>query len=300
MTPKPIYVETEIHTSIEKLWEATQTPSLHEQRDIRFSSITYLPKKEGEEQHFSYKRSLGPLIEIEGWGVSAGSYDSKNGTRSSSLHFGANTSLSPIKEGKGYWKYSPRQENVNFITQYNYEVPFGKIGGFFDAILIRPMIGWGTALSFDVLKNWLEKGESPAAQYMRFFSSWMISLFFCFIWFYHGLIPKLVLMHPDEITMITNLVPLSEMTGYRLVQLAGILEICFAVTWLVLRNKRKLFMLQIFIFPLLTIGAIAANPASLMAPFNPLTFNISLWVLSIAGFILSKELPSSRNCIRKG
>ena len=52
MKTKPIYVEINIEAPMDELWEATQNPSLHEQWDIRFSSITYLPKKENEAQLF--------------------------------------------------------------------------------------------------------------------------------------------------------------------------------------------------------------------------------------------------------
>lgn len=46
MKPKPIYVEVPIKTDIEDVWNTSQTPELHEQWDLRFSSITYLPKEE--------------------------------------------------------------------------------------------------------------------------------------------------------------------------------------------------------------------------------------------------------------
>ncbi|MGG0892460.1 DoxX-like family protein [Cytobacillus horneckiae] len=299
MEAKPIYVEINIHSSLDQVWEATQTPSKHEQWDIRFSSIKYLPKAEGEPQHFTYERTVLPPFKIKGWGISAGDHNGKNGARTSSLHFGTNMKSSPIKEGKGYWKYEPQDEHVNFMTQYDYEVPFGKFGSLIDRILIRPLMGWGTALSFDVLRRWLENSESPRSQYMRFFCSWLITFFFCFIWIYHGLVPKLIFMHPKEITMITDLIPLSYETGYRLVQIAGGLEIFFGVCLLIFSRKRLLFFAMALLFPLLAIVAITADPQALQAPFNPLTFNLSLMVLSIIGFFLHKELPSARNCRRK-
>jgi len=46
MSKKEIYVEIEIDGSIEDVWEKSQNPALHEQWNIRFSSITYLPKHE--------------------------------------------------------------------------------------------------------------------------------------------------------------------------------------------------------------------------------------------------------------
>jgi len=57
--------------------------------------------------------------------------------------------------------------------------------------------------------------------------------------------------------------------------------------------------MQIIIFPLLTIAALVADPTSVQAPFNPLTFNSALLLLSIVGFSLSKDVPSAKSCKRK-
>ena len=161
MKKNPIYVEIEIDSDIDKVWEASQNPDMHSQWDLRFSSITYLPKKEDEPQMFTYKRAVPPLFTVEGWGKSIGTINKADGTRSSSLHFGTDQWFSPIKEGKGYWKYEPLQKGTKFLTQYDYEANFGSFGKTFDAFVFRPIIGWGTALSFDVLKRWLERVSPP-------------------------------------------------------------------------------------------------------------------------------------------
>jgi len=299
MKNKPIYVEIELHTDMDQLWDATQTPNLHEQWDLRFSSITYLPRQENQPQHFSYKTKLGFGLHIEGWGATVGTYARKDGTRTSSLHFGTNDTISIIKEGKGYWQYKPDINSITFLTQYDYDINFGRIGQVVDRLVFRPLIGWATALSFDVLKRWLEKGETPSSQYIRFFSSWMITLLFFFIWIYHGLVPKLVNMHPDEISMVKHLLPMSASEAYWMVTIIGIAEMIFGVIWLLYKNKRRLFVLQIILFPLLTLSAVLAEPSLLIHPFNPLTFNISLLVLSIVGFLMSKDVPTATSCKRK-
>ena len=81
---------------------------MHEQWDLRFSSITYLPKEEGEPQSFTYSRTVGPFINVEGWGKSVGTFHKEDGSRTSSLHFGTDQWISPIREGRGYWKYEPQ------------------------------------------------------------------------------------------------------------------------------------------------------------------------------------------------
>ncbi|TWT26368.1 DoxX-like family protein [Planomicrobium sp. CPCC 101110] len=299
MKTKPIYVEIDIKSDMESLWKATQTPKLHEQWDLRFSAITYLPKKENEAQNFIYETVMGLGLTIAGWGKSIGSFDGKDGSRTSSLHFGTSQPISIIREGKGYWKYRPHSNSVNFLTQYDYNVNWGKFGRVVDFCFFRPAIGWATALSFDVLKRWLENGESPALQYVRFFSSWLIAFLFSFVWFYQGLVPKLLSLHPQEVLMAQSLLGTSASQAETAVLLIGTAEILFGFFWLFYKGKRKLFEIQLVLFPALTASAFWAESASFVHPFNPLTFNIALFALSIIGFGLSKNLPTARSCKRK-
>lgn len=298
MKRKPIYVEITIESEIDKLWEATQKPDLHEQWDLRFSSITYLPKEENQPQHFEYKTNIGFGLNIAGWGKSVGTFHAKDNSRTSSLHFGTDQAISIIREGKGYWKYKPEQNSITFLTQYDYETNFGAIGRFFDMLVFRPLIGWATALSFDVLKRWLEKGDSPSSQYGRFFTHWMITFLFSLVWIYQGLVPKLITMHPEEISMTKSLLTLTTSQASLAVIGIGSAEVLFGLIWLFYKNKRRLLGLQIILFPLLTLSAIFAEPVSLSHPFNPLTFNLTLLVLSIIGYFIGKDIPSAKSCKR--
>ncbi|NYF25473.1 DoxX-like family protein [Sporosarcina sp. JAI121] len=299
MNRKPIYVEIPIQAEIEKVWDATQKPNMHEQWDLRFSSITYLPKDEGKPQEFLYSRTVGPFINVVGWGKSVGSFHKEDGTRSSSLQFGTDQWISPIREGRGYWKYEPQKDGVKFLTQYDYDVNCGRIGKVADKLAFRPLIGWATALSFDVLKRWLEQGEAPRSQYLRFFSTYLMTLLFAFIWMYQGLVPKIIGMHIEERAMVGNALALSENGITTSVLLIGILEVLLGIIWLVYRNKKQLFRLQLILFPLLTIAAIITVPATAIHPFNPVTFNLSLMVLSIIGWSISKDVPSATSCKRR-
>src|SRR5699024_7787066 len=181
----------------------------HEQCDSHFTYITYLQKEIDEPQLFTYTRKLMPGLKISGWGESIGNHEKSDGTKSSSLHFGTSQKISPIKEGRGYWQYIPNEksDDVTFLTEYNYEPNYGKIGKLLDKVVFRPLMGWGTALSFDILKRWLGKEESPAMQYMRFLMTYGLTLFFAFVWVYHGLVPKIMAMHPEEIMMTGELFP---------------------------------------------------------------------------------------------
>lgn len=297
MKPKPIYVEIPIHVPVEGVWEASQQPDLHAQWDLRISSISYLQKEEGQPQLFTYTRKVGPLT-VEGWGKSSGTIFSDSGARSSSLHFGTDMKISPIKEGRGYWKYEPTEQGTKFLTQYDYTVNCGLLGQAVD-LLFRPLMGYATAVSFDVLKRWLEKGEAPAAQYLRYFISLMLTIFFAFIWIYQGLVPKLIARHPDERSMVASGLALADQQAAEAVMIIGAAEVLFGILWLVWRKKRGLLLLQAVLFPLLTVAALVTSPQAALYPFNPVTFNISLIVLTIIGLWIGKDVPTAASCKRK-
>lgn len=298
MKSKPIYVEIPIDVPLQRVWDASQDPELHAQWDLRFSSIHYLPKEEDQPQRFTYTRTVGPFVTVEGWGESSGTAYSDSGSRSSSLHFGTNQKISPIREGRGYWKYEPMGEGTKFLTQYDYQTNFGKVGQQVDK-LFRPLMGYATAVSFDVLKRWLERGETPISQYRRYFTMQLLTVFFAFLWIYQGLVPKLLAMHPQEKAMVASGLSLSDASATNIVYVLGLAEVLFGVVWLLYRNKQHLLFLQIVAFPLLTIAALVVAPETAIHPFNPVTFNVALIVLTSIGFLLSKDVPTATSCKRK-
>src|SRR5699024_9809943 len=223
-----------------------------------------------------------------------------DGTRSSSLHFGTPQKISPIKEGRGYWQYVPNEatNDVTFLTAYNYETNYGKVGKILDKFIFRPLMGWGTALSFDVLKRWLEKDENPTSQYMRFISTTMLTMFFAFVWVFHGLVPKIIAMHPEELFMTGKLFPVAEPLLQKVIIGIGMIEIIFGLVWLFYPYKRHLFALQFVLFPVLMLSAITSDIQMAAHPFSPVTFNIALSLLSVIGFIASKDVPTAKHCQR--
>lgn len=100
MKQKPIYVELPIYAPLEQVWRATQDPAKHEKWDLRFSSITYLPKKNEEEpQSFLYQTNIGFGLSIAGWGESVGTHHVEDGSKTSALRFGTDQKRSLITEG---------------------------------------------------------------------------------------------------------------------------------------------------------------------------------------------------------
>ncbi|MDQ2850030.1 MAG: SRPBCC family protein, partial [Actinomycetota bacterium] len=69
--------------------------------------------------------------------------------------------LSPMGDGRGYWRYLPTERGTTFITGYDYEPGFGRPGALLDRLVTRRVIGWMTALSFDRLRIWAETDQAP-------------------------------------------------------------------------------------------------------------------------------------------
>lgn len=156
----PIYVEARIRAPLDDVWEKTQRPELHERWDLRFTSIEYLPRADGEPQRFRYATRLGFGLRVEGTGESVGGRDGAAG-RMSALTFRSRDRKSLIREGSGYWRYVETGDGVRFLTQYDYEPRWGLAGRVVDRLVFRPLLGWATAWSFDRLRLWLERGIPP-------------------------------------------------------------------------------------------------------------------------------------------
>uniref|UniRef100_UPI0034D43D9F DoxX-like family protein n=1 Tax=Bacillus wiedmannii TaxID=1890302 RepID=UPI0034D43D9F len=271
---------------------------IHTEWDARFTEISYLEKKEGEPQKFLYKTKIGFGLEIAGEGESIGEIRKETGERISSLKFWTDNKLSLIQIGRGYWKYTPREEHIHFETQYDYDTRFGRIGSIIDFYIFRPLLGWATAWSFDALKLWIEKGLHPKLLIRRTMTYWLVCFLFAFVWMYQGIVPKLVFTHSEEVKMLSVMIGSTEHSIFVL-KIIGLLELIFGVIWLLPLQKRKVFIIHIFMLIALTIVAGFTNIVSFTEPFNPITLNVLLMGLSIVGYINSFDLPSAKNCKRK-
>ncbi|MFD9698263.1 hypothetical protein [Lentzea sp. NPDC059081] len=160
MSRRGLYVETVIKADLDAVWRLTQEPRPHQRWDLRFTTIDYLPKPdEDAEQHFRYAvRVLG--LEVGGVGVSVGERVKPDGSRTSALRFSSAHPLSLIRSGAGYWRYVPTGDGVRFLTGYDYQPGWGRLGALADRPF-RHLMGWGTAWSFDRLRLWLERGVPP-------------------------------------------------------------------------------------------------------------------------------------------
>ncbi|MGY1578578.1 hypothetical protein [Streptomyces sp. MN13] len=169
---KGLYIETRIRADLDELWARTQEPSQHQRWDLRFTEIDYLPRGEGEPQRFRYATRVLPFLTVAGTGVSAGERERPDGTRTSALRFASPHPLSLLAEGSGYWRYVPDGDGVRFLTGYDYRPRWGAFGALADRLVLRPLMGWATAWSFDRLRLWLERGITPE----RALRNWLAEL----------------------------------------------------------------------------------------------------------------------------
>ncbi|WP_194397647.1 SRPBCC family protein [Microbacterium atlanticum] len=156
MRHRGIFVETSIAADPEAVWAATQDPAQHVRWDLRFSRITPTGTTTGGATAFTYEREMA-LHTVRGTGVSLGEKHRADGSRTSALRFHTADPLSPIASGRGYWRYVVGADGVTvFSTGYDYAPGWGRL----DAV-VRPLLGWATAWSFDRLRIWLETGTPP-------------------------------------------------------------------------------------------------------------------------------------------
>lgn len=157
-----LYVETRIiGVDLDTLWQRTQEPAQHQRWDLRFTRIDYLDTDEGAPRRFRYDLRVLPGLWVTGTGVAAGERWRPDGTRTSALRFASPHPLSPLAEGRGYWRYLPESDGVRFLTGYDYAPRWGRLGRLVDRWALRPVMGWATAWSFDRLRLWCEHGLTP-------------------------------------------------------------------------------------------------------------------------------------------
>ena len=293
-----IYVEIAIAGAIDDVWTRTQEPSLHEQWDLRFTAIEYLPRPDpAAPQRFLYATRVGFGLGIEGEGQSVGNHDGPGGVRTSALEFWSDDRRSLIRRGSGYWKYIPVPGGVTFLTWYDYETRFGLAGRAVD-LVFRPLLGWATAWSFDRLRLWIERGIDPAVSLQRSLVHATARLAVAGVFLWHGLVPKLLFRHPDEAGMLTD-GGVDAVTAQLGVTAAGVGEIALAVLLVVWWRSRVLLAGVIALMLAAIVLVTWFSPRLLVAAFNPVTLNGCVMALSTIALLSARDLPSASRCLRR-
>jgi len=294
-----IYVEILVRAPIDALWAHTQTPALHEQWDLRFSSIEYLPRfTDGSPQRFRYATRIGFGLEVSGEGETTGQRDSPDGSSTSALKFASDAPLSIIREGSGYWKYVPTRGGVRFLTWYDYRTRFGLVGAIFDRLVFRPVIGWATAWSFDRLRLWIEQRLDPRIAVRHTLIHVAARLALALVFAYQGLVPKLLARHVDEVAMMTAAGVPARVTAAAVASL-GFVELALAAVLVVKWSQAWPVWLCLLAMPIATIGVAISSPAFFAAAFNPFSLNVSVAAIAAIDLVVIGSVPSAGRCRRR-
>lgn len=294
----PIYVESRIRASLDDLWEATQDPALHQRWDLRFGTITYLPRDPEAAQQFTYSTTVLPWLTISGIGESLGDKDRPDGSRWSGLRFWAPDPRSIIESGGGYWRYIPTEDGVRFLTRYDYTTRWGIAGRLVDRIIFRPVFGWATAWSFDRLRLWLEEGVPPERSRDLAVANAAALAGVAGVWLYQGIVPKLWKADSGEVDIWTRL-GLPELFAKRAVRLVGIVETALGVASVLEgRQRRWPHLVTLGLMPIALVGVATVDPRRLSQAFNPTTLNWSLSALAAIALATQKGTPSAARALR--
>jgi hypothetical protein len=286
---------------MEQLWAHTQQPELHQQWDLRFTEIQYLPRASDDvPQQFRYATRIGFGLGVAGCGESVGTKE-KNGERTSVLKFWSDEWVSLIREGAGFWKYVPTEDGLRFFTRYDYQTRFGAVGEWLDRLAFRPLIGWATAWSFDSLRLWLERGQAPAVSRALGVIMVLVRFTLGFVWMYQGIVPKLLYPDTGELSILQG-AGFSVGAARQVAAAVGVGEILFGLLFWLLptRRLRSVYWLNQVGLVVLGAGAVFSQPAVFVAPFNPLTLNLALMALAAVALAIPPALvPSASRCLRQ-
>ena len=294
---RPIYVESLIRAPMDALWAATQQPERHQRWDVRFGTIEYLERADGEPQRFTYATTVAPGVTIAGTGESLGDKDRPDGSRWSGLKFWAADRRSLIEAGAGYWRYVPTDDGIRFLTRYDYRPRWGWPGEVVDRWVLRPVFGWATAWSFDRLRLWLEEGVAPERSRDQAAAHAAAVAGLAGVWLYQGLVPKLWRVDAGEVDLWRR-TGLSEGRARRAVRSAGLAEVVLAAVTLARSERRWPFAATAVLMPALIAGAARADPRVLGRAFNPVSLNWAMGALALAALGTTSGRPSGRRPLR--
>ncbi|BFM08699.1 DoxX-like family protein [Halioxenophilus aromaticivorans] len=109
-----------------------------------------------------------------------------------------------------------------------------------------------------------------------------------FVWIYHGVFPKLLGPHPDELAM-NMATGMSHEQAHAVAMLGGIGEVIFGLGVLILWRQRWPLVLSAVAMAVLLAFVIGYYPVVLTAAFNPVTTNIGVLALSLVAYSLRPQ-----------
>ena len=112
------------------------------------------------------------------------------------------------------------------------------------------------------------------------------------IFFYHGLVPKLLFKHEQEVLMNDTMMPfVPEQTA---LLVSGGMEIVLAVLFVVLYRNLWLNYIAIFFLVSVTLGIGVMLPQLLTYAFNPFSLNLAVVALALINIWSMERLPTEK------
>jgi|GEM_PF-347346 len=114
-----------------------------------------------------------------------------------------------------------------------------------------------------------------------------VTLAFVFLW--HGLVPKLLYRHPDELALLRDS-GLSASAAARTVTIVGVAEVAYGLALLAGWRVRALLLVASGAMLAITPGILIGSPRFIPAAFTPVTLNLSVATLGIVGWIAAPRV----------
>lgn len=112
------------------------------------------------------------------------------------------------------------------------------------------------------------------------------------IWLWHGLVPKLIFLHADELLPLTN-AGISPETAKHLVLACGVVEIALGLTLLLRWRSRWPLWVTIIAMPMALVGVAMTAPILLTQAFNPASTNLAMAALAAIALLSPPSSPES-------
>jgi uncharacterized membrane protein YphA (DoxX/SURF4 family) len=159
-------------------------------------------------------------------------------------------------------------------------------------------MGWATAWGFDRLRLWLEDGVDPTQAMRQTLVHGVTRVGLALIFAYHGLVPKLLGSHADEIAMLRDAGIAAE-NAWSVLASLGAAELLLALCLLIFWFRRWPSLLCVGLMVLATIVVAVNSPRYLGAAFNPVSFNLAVGCLAVIDVMVLPGLPSAARCRRR-
>ena len=112
------------------------------------------------------------------------------------------------------------------------------------------------------------------------------------VWAWHGLVPKLLVEHPDEAAPLL-VAGFDQELAWMLVHVAGWCELLLAALVLVFWRQRWPLALTAGLMLAAVAGIAATDPTMFLAAFNPLTLSLAVAALATVAWLLHPPAPST-------